>query len=253
MRKHKKKQDDNHVDESWLLPYSDLLTLLVALFIVLFAMSEIDTQKFKEMASVFRTEFSSGSPGIMDQPVPVEDDKQDQKQDEEDEKPDEGTTELLNLQELQEKINNYIRENNLTESLATQLSEEGLMISIMNDVTFDPGSADVNKEGKVIAKEISQLLITDPPHQVVISGHTDDVPMNNAKFGSNWELSVMRAVNFMTLVLDNEGLDPDKFSAKGYGEYKPIVPNDSAKSRAQNRRVEVLILPNYEIAGQLNK
>lgn len=252
MRKNKKKHDDHHVDESWLLPYSDLLTLLVALFIVLFAMSEIDTQKFKEMASVFRTEFSSGSPGIMEQPIPVEDDSK-EKEENEEEKPDEGTTEVLNLQELQEKINNYIHENNLTESLATQLSEEGLMISIMNDVTFEPGSADVNKDGKVIAKEISQLLITDPPHQVVISGHTDDVPMNNAKFGSNWELSVMRAVNFMTLILDNNQLDPDKFSAKGYGEYKPIVPNNSTENRSKNRRVEVLILPNYDIAGKIEK
>src|SRR5690606_28692228 len=144
------------------------------------------------------------------------------------------------------KINNYIAKNNLTESLETKLSDEGLMISIKNDISFDPGTAEVNDEGSEIASEISKLLITDPPHQIIISGHTDDVPQNSARFGSNWELSVMRAVNFMSLVLENDRLDPAKFSAKGFGEHQPIVPNDSDANRSKNRRVEVLILPNFD-------
>ncbi|WP_047980871.1 flagellar motor protein MotB [Ornithinibacillus contaminans] len=256
MSKNKKHKEEHHVDESWLLPYADLLTLLVALFIVLFAMSEIDTKKYEELAAVFRNEFSSGDEGIMDNPSPippteVRPEQKDKEEEHDKEETEEGTTELLNLQELQERINQYINENNLTDSLATQLSEEGLMISIKNDISFDSGSAVVKEDGRVVAREISNLLYTDPPHQVVISGHTDDVPMNNSQFGSNWELSVMRAVNFMNLVLENEDLDPTTFSAKGFGEFKPLVPNDSAENRARNRRVEVLILPNYDIAGQI--
>ncbi|WP_010099542.1 OmpA family protein [Ornithinibacillus scapharcae] len=135
--------------------------------------------------------------------------------------------------------------------MATDLSDQGLMITIENDVSFDPGSAEVNQAGIEIASEISKLLYTDPPHEVIISGHTDDIPMNNAEFGSNWELSVMRAVNFMTLILDNNELDPTKFSAMGYGEYKPIVPNTSAENRTMNRRVEVLILPNFDIGEHI--
>ncbi|WP_042142589.1 flagellar motor protein MotB [Paucisalibacillus sp. EB02] len=253
MRKHRRNKENHHVDESWLLPYSDLLTLLVALFIVLFAMSEIDIQKYEEMSAFFKSEFSSGDKGIMEHPKSVpEVENQEKEEQEKEEQPDVGQTELLHLQELQKKINNYITQNNLTESLATDLSDEGLMISIKNDVSFDPGSAEVNEGGQEIAAEISQLLYTDPPHQIIISGHTDNVPMNNARFGSNWELSVMRAVNFMSLVLENNQLDPAKFSAKGFGEHQPIVPNDSEVNRSRNRRVEVLILPNYDIGNHID-
>ena len=98
-----------------------------------------------------------------------------------------------------------------------------------------------------MAKEVAKLLYTDPPHQVVVAGHADDRPISSAEYASNWELSVARAVNFMKILLENEDLDPTLFSAKGYGEYKPIVPNTSEENRAKNRRVEVLITPNYEI------
>jgi chemotaxis protein MotB len=263
--KKNKKKEEHHVDESWLLPYSDLLTLLVALFIVLFAMSEIDTKKYEELAAVFKNEFSSGDEGIMENEAPTPQNQTPKEQENEEEEieketeqekeqqEEEGKTELLNLQELQKKINQYILTNNLSESLETQLSDEGLMISIKNDISFDSGSAEVNRAGKEIADEISELLYTDPPHQIVISGHTDDVPMNNEQFGSNWELSVMRAVNFMSLVLENEKLDPTKFSAKGFGEFKSVAPNNTAENRAKNRRVEVLILPNYNISGQIDE
>lgn len=251
MKKNKRKKAEHHVDESWLLPYSDLLTLLVALFIVLFAMSEIDVKKYEELSTFFRSEFSSGDKGIMEHPVPSPELKEQQEVEEQNQDHKDGQHELQNLQELQKRIDAYIQENGLAESLGTNLSGEGLMITIKNDISFEPGSAEVNQGGIKIANEISRLLYTDPPHQVVISGHTDDVPMNNEQFGSNWELSVMRAVNFMTLILDNEQLEPAKFSAKGFGEHQPLVPNDSAENRAINRRVEVLILPNYDITEHL--
>src|SRR5690606_9291478 len=112
MRKHRRKKEDDHVDESWLLPYSDLVTLLVALFIVLFAMSEIDVQKYEEMSAFFKSEFSSGDKGIMEHPIPVpEVEEQEKEEKEKEEKPDEAREELLNLQELQKKINNYIAKN----------------------------------------------------------------------------------------------------------------------------------------------
>lgn len=234
----------NHIDESWLLPYSDLLTLLVALFIVLFAMSDIDAQKYKELAQIFRSEFSGGN-GILEQnespvepPIDIDDDQE------------ESVTELTQLQELQTAINNYISENSLAEVLATQLTDEGLLITILNDITFDSASAVVKSEGEEIAEEVAELLHTDPPRQIVISGHADDRPMNNREFGSNWELSVMRAVNFMSLILENNNLDPTRFSAKGYGEHQPVVPNSTEENRAKNRRVEVLVLPKYEIQTQ---
>lgn len=250
MRRNRQRKQ-HHIDESWLLPYSDLLTLLLALFIVLFAMSEVDTQKYKELSRVFQNEFSGGQ-GILEEsnhsielPNKVDEDNKD---DEKQLTPNEQ--ELKDLQEVQNQMNKYIAEKGLNDKLDTKLTDEGLLISILNDISFDSGSAEVSTNGKQIAEEVSEFLYTDPPHQVVVSGHTDDRPINYAEFTSNWELSVTRAVNFMHLLLKNEKLDPTKFSAKGYGPHQPAVPNSSEKNRAKNRRVEVLILPNYEIDTQ---
>lgn len=118
---------------------------------------------------------------------------------------------------------------------------------VINDILFDSGSATVKKSGQEIASRVSGFLMTDPLHQIVISGHADDRPMHNDEYGSNWELSLTHEINFMAFVLKNENLDPARFSAKGFGEHQPIVTNTNEENRAKNRRVEVLILPNYEI------
>lgn len=246
----KKRNKQSEINESWLLPYSDLLTLLAALFIVLFAMSEIDSQKYEELTQVFKSEFSSneGIPGESGSLIDSLDEKNEMDKEEIDEEESKKAMELTDLQALQGKINDYIDKNNWSDVLGTKLTGEGLLITILNDISFDSGSAKVNKKGKKIAKEMSTLLYTDPPRQIVVSGHTDDRPIHNADFTSNWELSAMRAINFMTIILAaNEDLDPTKFSSKGFGEYRPATKNDSEKNRMKNRRVEVLILPNWDI------
>ncbi|MBP1971212.1 chemotaxis protein MotB [Virgibacillus natechei] len=262
MRRNRRRKD-RHIDESWLLPYSDLLTLLVALFIVLFAMSDVDAQRYQELAEVFQSEFSSAGTGIVEYDqvpveIPVESNEEDEVEEDESEEEEEiedqrdTALELLQLQDLQEEIDHYIEENNLAEELGTALTDEGLLISIENEITFESASAVVNREGEEIAHEIADLLHTDPPRQIVISGHADDRPMNNEEFESNWELSVQRAVNFMGIILENDELDPARYSAKGYGEHQPILPNTSEENRALNRRVEVLVLPNFEIQTELD-
>lgn len=255
----RRRKSEAQSDDSWLLPYSDMLTLLVALFIVLFAMSEIDAQKYEQLSKVFKSEFSGGGSIILEQ-SPAEDpsetaiDEDRSKEDNEANEEDlsEGMREVENLKKLQASINGYIETNELTDALSTELSNEGLMVTILNDVTFDMGSAEVNEGGREIITEISRLLNTDPPHHIEISGHADDRPIHNEEFPSNWELSVIRAVNFMGLILENGGHDPARFSAKGFGEYHPIMPNTSEENREKNRRVEVLILPNYEIDVEEN-
>src|SRR5699024_10508961 len=104
---------------------------------------------------------------------------------------------IAELRELQAAFNEYIQAKHLTEMLETQLTPEEWLITILNDTTFDSASAVVKSEGRKVAQEVPQLLDTAPPRQVVISGHADDQPINNATFSSNWELSAMRAVNFM--------------------------------------------------------
>lgn len=257
MRRKKKRNKQSQVNDSWLLPYSDLLTLIAALFIVLFAMSEIDAQKYEALSNVFQSEFKGG-PDITESGHLIdgdgdgntdtdEGDGDTEKTDTPDTVESNGEIELSELQALLEKVNHYIDNNELADVLDTKLTDEGLLITILNDISFDSGSAEVSDKGSDIAKEMSTLLDTDPPREVVVSGHTDDNPIHNAEFSSNWELSTMRAINFMTLILNNSDLDPTKFSSRGYGEHRPIASNSNEENRMKNRRVEVLILPNWEI------
>lgn len=246
-KKHKKKHDEEHVDESWLIPYADLLTLLLALFIVLFSMSSIDAKKFEQLARSFNSEFNGGT-GVLDYPSPTPNEKMEQlnKQEEEDKKEEQSldAKEKEELKEVQNKINEYIESKNLNMDLKTTLTDEGLLVTILNDIFFDSGKANIRQKDEHLAREISELLVMNPPRNIIISGHTDNIPINNAEFDSNWELSVMRAVNFMKIVIENDKLNSEHFSAKGFGEFKPVASNDTKEGRQKNRRVEVLILPN---------
>lgn len=232
------------MDESWLVPYADILTLLLALFIVLFAASNVDAQKFQQLASSFNNVFKGGTSVLeYESPVPVEIDNAAIEKEKEKEKEKQEQEEL---KELQQKINNYITDNGLDLSLTTRLSNEGLLVTIQDGAFFDSGSAVVRSEDVMLAREISELLVMNPPRNIIVSGHTDTVPIKNREFKSNWHLSVMRSINFMSILLENNKLDPRLFSARGLGEYEPVATNETNEGRKLNRRVEVLILPNVE-------
>ncbi|WP_256943773.1 M56 family metallopeptidase [Bacillus sp. K2I17] len=151
--------------------------------------------------------------------------------------------EMDELKALQKKIDLYINEKQLISSFQTKLTEKGLMVTILEDVLFDSGKTDIKLESVGIVKELSHFLVSVAPREITVSGHTDNVPIANAKFSSNWELSTQRAVNFMQVLLQNKELPVEKFSAIGYGDYRPISQNDTQERKAKNRRVEVLILP----------
>lgn len=247
MAKRRRKKEEHHTDESWLIPYADLLTLLLALFVILFGMSSLDAQKFRQLASAFNATLTGGT-GVLQYPYPPDEiEKTDienvdllKKKEEEHNQIDE---EKKQLNVIAEKMNTFIDEKKLNGKLQTTLTSEGLLITILDDILFDSGKADVRSQDVQLAKEISELLVMNPPHHVVISGHTDNVPIKNSQFDSNWHLSVMRAVNVMKILLENEQLDPKMFSAKGYGEFKPVASNNTALGRQKNRRVEILVLP----------
>ncbi|QFT90760.1 Motility protein B [Bacillus sp. THAF10] len=256
MSKRRKKHDhDEHIDESWLIPYADLLTLLLALFIVLYSMSSIDAKKFQALSEVFNDVFTKGT-GILEYPSPVNQDDavtlEEEDQQEGNEERDQEYDQAADMQELktiQEKIDTYIAENDLGDMLESSLSDEGLLLLIRDNVLFSSGSDQVRNEDLGIANEISRLLEINPPRNIIISGHTDNVPIGNADFESNWELSVMRAINFMKILLANDNLDPQWFSAKGFGEHQPVAPNTTEQGKAQNRRVEILIMPRKQGDG----
>lgn len=238
----RKKEEEEHVSEAWLLPYADLLTLLLALFIVLFASSEVDARKFDQISDSFNSVFTGGS-GINESGSSVEELNAEDNIDENPPTAIEEAEDQNELAELQERVEGFIDERGLEGQFTTRLSDDGLLLSIKDNILFNVGEAEIREEALETAEDMSELLVLNPPRNIIISGHTDDTPIANADFSTNWELSVMRAVHFMEIVLENPDLDPRDFSAKGFGEFEPVASNDTEEGRSQNRRVEVLILP----------
>ncbi|MBU8908831.1 flagellar motor protein MotB [Desertibacillus haloalkaliphilus] len=240
MPRRRRKEQEEHVDESWLIPYADMLTLLLALFIVLFAMSSIDAEKYQEMRVILNDAFGGGDLFDHSGQVPIDVGQTSTSQ----QNQGDGQDEYHQLENLQTEIDEYIAVNDLEEHLDTHLDQEGLMVTILDHALFDSGSAEVKAEAKELSEQISDMLISEPARRIRISGHTDSLPISNQQFRSNWDLSAMRALNFMKEMLENPNLSPEYFSVTGYGEHRPVESNDTVEGRAENRRVEILILPN---------
>ncbi|WP_315436296.1 flagellar motor protein MotB [uncultured Selenomonas sp.] len=239
-RKKHAKPHEEEAGEAWLLPYSDLMTLLLALFIALFAMSQTDSSKMQALAQAFTAAFNMGGPSFFSGMGPSMSMPS---------TPSSGAEssnsaymeENENLREAQEKLEQYIKENNLQDQVSTELTEDGLMIRLKEKALFASGSASLQGQAEQIVPVIAALL-SSLPERVTISGHTDNVPISTAQFPSNWELSSSRAVNLMRGLMGAQpSLNPARFSALGYSEYRPIASNDTEEGRAQNRRVEVFI------------
>ena len=240
-KRRKRKKEEHGVDESWLLPYADLLTLLLAVFIVLFASSSVDeanSDRFRPSSVKFSmVDMASWIMRLLQlsryQKIQLAYKM----------KTHRIWKTIAHLVKSQERVDEYIAVNELENQFETKLTDEGLLITIRDSILFSKGSAEIAPEYAELAGDIADLLRFDPPRQVVVTGHTDNIPIHNAQFASNWELSVKRAVNFLTSIVNNEGIDPLLFSAKGYGEFHPIASNDTAEGRSKNRRVEVLVQP----------
>lgn len=259
-RKHRHEEHEEHVDESWLLPYADLLTLMLALFIVLYSMNSVDVKKFEDMSQAFSIALSNGS-GVLentsvvktgeDHEKKLEDiGSQGDKKEREEKKAAEARAaieeqEHKKLDDLKKKVDAYIEKNGLTSELETKLNLSQLMITISDNALFAPAQATVKPESKALAIAISKMLQQYPEYEVIVSGHTDTTPISNASFKSNWDLSSMRAIRFMDILLENKKLNPERFSAIGYGEYRPVAENKTAQGKAKNRRVEVNIINTY--------
>jgi chemotaxis protein MotB len=255
----RKKPHDEHQDESWLLPYSDLMTLLLALFIVLFAASNVDAQKFAAIREAFANEFATGGSKLPDGGTGLLPGGTDNTPGPDISFPPKPTAPTPSgqeiggpgepdpdLQALFDSINGYISANDLSGNMALKISQDGVLITLSSDIWFDSGSADVSSKMRGFAVTLSNLLSEkqkEHPINIIITGHTDNKPIisPNARFKSNWHVSVARAVNFMDEMISTNLFDPRVFSARGYGEYSPIDTNDTEEGRQHNRRVEVLV------------
>jgi len=228
-----KKTEQLSGSPAWMTTYGDLITQILIFFVLLFSLANIDQRKF-DMAMLSL----QGSLGIIEGGMTLE----------EGDFTEQGEVGefLISAQEqrefelLQEKVEQIVAGDNLS-GIQVNLDERGLLIRFVEGVLFDSGKADIKNDAKAILDKLAPLLMETHRH-IRIEGHTDNLPINTREFPSNWELSTSRAVNVVKYMIEKHNFSPYILSAAGYGEYRPIAPNDSAKNRALNRRVDIIIL-----------
>ena len=245
MKRKKKHDHEEHIPEGWLIPYADLLTLLLALFIVLFASSNVDQTKLEKMSQSFNQVFSGGTSVFQASTASNSDISRTNKTDT---TANPRTYELAKLDELKEEVNQYIQKNGLEDEIEATINSSGLVLTIQDRALFSMGEATLDADARAVARSISGILEQAGNREIVVSGHTDNIPINTARFPSNWELSSARATAFMRGLLTNDALNPGQFTLASYGEYKPIATNDTEAGRSKNRRVEVLIKPLVDLS-----
>lgn len=226
MSRRRRRTEDTPAAASWLTTYSDLVTLLMCFFVLLFAFSTVDAEKFRQVSISLQTALR----GVLDGGVSL------------------GPVELLDEYDLEEQlmedafleIDAYIEEAGLKGAVVAVYEERGLVVRFLDTVLFDRAKADLRADSLEILDRVAQVL-QKVPNQVAVEGHTDDLPIQTWEFPSNWWLSTARANRVVEYFARNHGIAPERLSSVGYGEYRPLVPNSSAANRAQNRRVEILI------------
>ena len=233
MMRKKKVHHEEHVDEAWLLPYSDMLTLLLALFIVMFAMGQTDKAKLKTMGAQFNIIFAGGN-GVMESDgnsvIPME--------------ATPGQAEYDKMTEVKKMLEEEIKKEGYSDKVKVDLNNEGLEISIQDTVLFNTGEADILKDLSPLLLEISKMLHS-LDNQIKVVGYTDNVPIKNDKFRSNWDLSAMRAINVMNFIVNSGTISADKVSIQAYAEHMPKFDNTTEAGRAKNRRVEIIVVRKY--------
>jgi chemotaxis protein MotB len=142
---------------------------------------------------------------------------------------------------LEQKLGQEINDK----QIKLQMMEKGLVITVVGDLLFDSGKAQIRSEAKPLLNKVAEILKDNMAQfNVGIEGHTDNVPIKSSGWKSNWELSTARALSVLHYLLNEQGISPERLSAIGYGEYRPVASNEASDGRKQNRRVEIVILPN---------
>ena len=253
----KKKPIKPDNSERWLLTYSDLITLLMVLFVILYASSNVDTGKYKQLATSFRDALnitpSGGEVGIIEGDVINSDFSDDVATDSpEDESDSIVITEQQKLEQVKAEVDNLITQSGLNSRVVTKIEERGLVISFTDSIFFDSGTADVKEDYKRQLIEISRVL-NKIDNYIRVEGHTDNVAIKTNLFNSNWQLSAVRAANVVEIFINQCGISPNKLSAIGYGEFRPIQTNDTEAGRAANRRVDIVILNSKSNQAEIAK
>ena len=214
--------------ERWLLTYADVITLMMALFIILFAMSTVSRVKFEAFAKDVSGGFNNQ--WAINQPPNGE------TFDSTTAKPQED------LRRVMHQLQAYITKNHLEKQLEVHLTRRGLVVSLLSDDSYyDSGSAQLRPETRQILEEIDGF-IRKTSNPIRVEGNTDNVPIHTAQYESNWDLSVARSVEVIRYFVDTDHLDPTRISAAGYAEYRPRGDNHTDAGRQLNRRVDIVLM-----------
>ena len=276
-RKHKHEEHTNH--EAWAIPYGDLVTLLLALFVVMYAVSSVNEGKFRVMADAMAEAFGGAPRSIS----PIQVGEKISKGSDHEQKmsvlPNPALPQALggvmrnlrNQNAIDGRIQSSIAQHDLSESGNTGYSqakanlklmaaevqkslggliEKGIIrvrsnqlsleIEIKTDILFGSGQAGISDAAVPVLEKLAAILGRFP-NALRIEGHTDNMPISTAAFPSNWELSAARAASVVHLFME-QGVDPRRMSVEGWGEYQPAGDNDTAEGRNRNRRVVLVVL-----------
>lgn len=245
MRKKRPPEHENH--ERWLVSYADFITLLFAFFVVMFAVSKVDAQKVGRFVESVQVAFEYRGVFPNSSPHPIEGSSA-------------GATTIARPSiapmrvrvadsrglsrrgaELRTTLEKLIAGSNLAGRVRVRTEKRGIVVSLTEACFFDVGSAAVRQDALSTLHEIGTVL-QEAEADVVVEGHTDSTPIRTALFPSNWELSTTRATTILAYLINQLGYDPTRLSAAGYGQYRPVADNATAEGRAQNRRVDVVVL-----------
>lgn len=235
---------------AWMTTYSDMVTLLLTFFILLYSFSAIDLNRFQEVMSAIQHTFL-GRTGILSgtvEEIGAEEgerlDVSDYTGQETDQNLSIQEQELLammaQLEDTYEEVKQFLKQTGLEKDISLRLEERGIVMELPEKILFDTGRAEIKAEFLPTLDLLAEL-IAGLHNQIIVEGHTDNVPIRTFLYPSNWELSVARSVSVARCLVERHNLEPERFLVTGYGEYHPLGSNDTPEGRARNRRVTIVI------------
>jgi chemotaxis protein MotB len=260
--RHKKHAGGHDNNERWLLTYADMITLLVAFFIMLYAMSIVSKEKFEVLAISVRSGFDGNqklqsvpmSPGLgiaasnalmaPDHIQPHDFHFHGSPYDSNKEAKDAAAAHAdeQNMQAIRQKIEEVAKKHGIEGMLLVSENEKGLTIRILTDkLLFDKGDARLRTDSYWLLDVISSA-VKSIPNDITVEGHTDDLAIDTAEYPSNWELSTSRATNVLRYMVEQDHVEASRICAAGYAYTRPLVPNISEANRSRNRRVDIVVL-----------
>jgi len=244
--KKREEKEPNH--ERWLLTYSDLITLLMIFFVIMYASSTVNATKYQQLSQSLNAAFDGGGGKsiVGDQSGVSALDSSATSPDKTtaDEKTAAEITKAIEenkMEAIKKNVDNYLKKNGLSNSVSTKIDDRGLAVSLNSTLLFDVGKSNVLGASSKKLISIGKIL-NNVNNYIRIEGHTDDTPISNNEFSSNWQLSAIRATNVTELLISQSGINPKRISSVAYGENRPIANNSSQVGKAKNRTVDIIIL-----------